>query len=333
MPGGTSSDPIVTQNDNKIDIEAAEWVARLDAGAADPATQRQLNDWLAGDSRRLGAFIRARAQWADLDRLGALAAGKSQSAAPTSGILCNRRALLVAGVAGLSIAAASWLALRPATEFYKTEIGEMRRIALADGSTLVLNTDSEARVRFETSRRSVQLLRGEGLFDVVHDPQRPFIVMTGNVRVRAIGTVFSVRLLRGEQVNVTVSEGVVELAREAAATAASPGQRIAANQQSIVTPTLPAQVQAIGPDAVQRRLAWLEGKVAFDGESLQAAVAEINRHSHRVVVVDDAQLSEQPIVGVFRATDAQGFCRAAAAALGASVVEDGERLHLRSRIE
>lgn len=321
----------MTQADNRIDIEAAEWVARLDAATPDIATQQQLNDWLAADSRRLGAFIRARAQWADLTRLGALGAGKQQSAA-ISGLSWNRRTLLAAGLAGLTTGGIGWFALGPPTESYRTEVGEMRRIALSDGSTLVLNTDSKVQVRFEATRRNVRLLRGEGLFEVAHDPQRPFTVLTENLQVRAIGTVFAVRL-RGATVNVTVSEGVVELARAPELAVSLPPQRIAANQQSIVSPAMPSQVEEVTPEAVQRRLAWLDGKVAFDGEPLREAVAEINRHSHRAVVIDDAQLSARPIVGVFRATDAQGFSRAAAAALGAVVVEDGETLHLRSRAD
>lgn len=321
----------MTQADNRIDIEAAEWVARLDAATPDIATQQQLNDWLAADSRRLGAFIRARAQWADLSRLGALGAGKQQSAA-ISRLSWNRRTLLAAGLAGLTAGGIGWFALSPPNESYRTEVGEMRRIALSDGSTLVLNTDSEVQVRLEATRRNVQLLRGEGLFEVAHDPQRPFTVLTENVQVRAIGTVFAVRL-RGATVNVTVSEGVVELARAPELAVSLPPQRIAANQQSIVSPAMPSQVEEVTPEAVQRRLAWLDGKVAFDGEPLREAVAEINRHSHRAVVIDDAQLSARPIVGVFRATDAQGFSRAAAAALGAVVVEDGETLHLRSRAD
>jgi transmembrane sensor len=328
--GKRLSDPIVTQTDNRIDAEAAEWTARLDAAALDLAIQQQLHEWLEADPRRLGAFIRARARWADLDRLGALAAGRTQLPAEQSTFRWNRRSVLAAGLGGLTAGVLGWVALRPTTESYRTEVGEMRRVTLSDGSTLVLNTDSEVRIRFEAERRDVYLLRGEGLFEVAHDVQRPFIVLTESVRVRAVGTVFAVRL-RGEEVKVTVSEGIVELARESQTAASLPPQRIAANQQSIVIPAMPSRVEEVTREAVRRRLAWLDGKVAFDGESLGEAVAEINRHSHRAIVIDDAQLSAQPIVGVFRATDAQGFCHAAAAALGAVVVEDGDTLHLRSR--
>jgi transmembrane sensor len=323
----------VIQTNNRIDAEAAEWAARLDAGTLDPANQQQLDQWLAADSRRLGALVRARARWTDLDRLGALAAGplKLSDAAPR--FLWSRRMVLAASLAAVSAAGISWFALRQGTERYRTEIGEMRRVALSDGSTLVLNTDSEVRIHFEATRRNVQLLRGEGLFEVAHDPQRPFIVQTENVRVRAVGTVFAVRL-RGDEVNVTVSEGVVELARSSEEAVSLPPQRLTANQQSIVVPAKPSRIEAIAPDVVERRLAWLDGRVAFNGEPLREAVAEINRHSHRTVIIEDAALGARPIVGVFRATDTQGFCRAAAAALGAVAVEaDDQTIRLRSKTD
>jgi transmembrane sensor len=69
--------------------------------------------------------------------------------------------------------------------------------------------------------------------------------------------------------------------------------------------------------------------VAFDGEPLSLAVAEVNRHSRRKIVIDDPELEAQPIVGRFRAADAEGFCRVAAVALGATAVEEGNTIHLR----
>lgn len=315
---------------NKIDADAAEWATRLDAGTLDPDHQQQLDQWLAADSRRLGALVRARAQWLDLDRLGALAAGQPKLSDAALPVLWNRRMMLAASLAGASAVGIGWFALRPGTERYRTEVGEIRRIALPDGSALVLNTDSEVRIDFEATRRNVHLLRGESLFEVAPDAMRPFIVLTESVRVRAVGTVFAVRL-RGDEVNVTVSEGLVELGRTSEE-AASPPQHIAANQQTVVVRAEPGRVEELAPEVVERRLAWLDGRVAFNGEPLREAVAEINRHSRRTVIIDDAALGARPIVGVFRATDTQAFCRAAAAALGAVVIEENAAsIHLRSK--
>ena len=69
--------------------------------------------------------------------------------------------------------------------------------------------------------------------------------------------------------------------------------------------------------------------MSFDGETLQTAVAEINRHNRRQIVVDDPALAAMPIVGVFRATDLEGFSAAAAAALKARAIPDGDVIRLQ----
>jgi transmembrane sensor len=313
-----------------INEEAATWAVRLDAGPLREDEQRALDEWLARDPRHHGALIRARAQWTDLERLGALAGGRENIQKAAGLPRFDRRTLLAAGLAASAVAAvgAGWLMLRASGERYRTATGEMRRIALSDGSTLVLNTASEVLVRFEAERRNVILEQGEALFEVAHDRTRPFIVKVSDVHVRAVGTVFAVRL-RGAEVDVTVSEGAVELAHSLPDASRSDVQRIAANEQSVIAPEKRAQVQKLAPNVVQRRLAWLDGRVAFDGEPLSQAVAEVNRHSHRRIVIDDPALEAQPIVGIFRATDAEGFCRVAAVALGATAVEDGDTIHLR----
>src|SRR5712671_2710403 len=62
----------MTQAMETISELAARWAVRADAGALGPDEQRELDTWLAADSRHLGAYVRARAQWVDLDRLAAL---------------------------------------------------------------------------------------------------------------------------------------------------------------------------------------------------------------------------------------------------------------------
>jgi ferric-dicitrate binding protein FerR (iron transport regulator) len=69
--------------------------------------------------------------------------------------------------------------------------------------------------------------------------------------------------------------------------------------------------------------------VAFAGESLRAAVLEVNRHNSRKIVIDGAALAERPLVGIFRATDAETFARTVAAALDAELEIDGDTLRLR----
>jgi transmembrane sensor len=328
-----------------IDELAARWVVRADVGNLSTEEQRELEAWLGADTRHRGAYVRARAQWIDLDRLAALYgpvhaqrrshSRESQSVASS----LTRRRLLAAAVAGIGVLGGtlSWTLLRRGREGYSSGIGEVRRIALADGSSVVLNTNSEVIVEITSQRRSIRLVQGEALFEVAHDRSRPVVVVAHGTGVRAVGTAFAVRL-EGTQVDVTVTEGVVEVAEleslsagvvGAMPAAAAGVRRVVAHERAVIAPTGPPVVQPIAPDEAQRRLAWRDGMVSFEGESLGTAVAEINRHNRRQIVIDDPSLASVPVVGVFRTTDIEGFIAAAAAALNTRATADGDFIRLR----
>jgi transmembrane sensor len=229
------------------------------------------------------------------------------------------------------------LILREAQERYTSGIGEVRRIALEDGSTLLLNTASEVTVRLTTQQRDIRLVRGEALFEVAHDKSRPFIVHANDTAVRAVGTAFAVRL-DAAQVDVTVTEGVVEVGDSKTLSGLGPTtapasrpdvKRVAAHEHAVIARSRAPDVEPIAPAKADRQLAWREGMVSFDGESLQTAVAEINRHNRRQIVIDDPTLAAMPIVGVFRAIDLEGFSAAAAAALKARAIPDGDVIRLQ----
>jgi transmembrane sensor len=192
---------------------------------------------------------------------------------------------------------------------------------------MVLNTSSEATVRFDKARREIELATGEGLFQVAKDPARPFIVRAGFVSVRAVGTVFAVRTA-GQSVDVTVTEGVVELV-DNSTSGGGVVRRVAANERAIVLETSHVQVQSMPHAEAERRLAWRDGMVDFAGEPLRTAVAEINRHNRRQIVVDDPALASRPVVGLFRATDPDNFAATVATALGAQCVNRDDAIHLR----
>jgi transmembrane sensor len=86
-------------------------------------------------------------------------------------------------------------------------------INLPDGSTVLLNANSELRVStaFGASDREVTL-SGEALFDVTHDASKPFVVRTGKVSTTVLGTSFNVAAYSGEtKIRVTVVRGFVQV--------------------------------------------------------------------------------------------------------------------------
>jgi transmembrane sensor len=227
----------------------------------------------------------------------------------------------------LGAAGTWWIDWRDQT--YVSKLGQIRQVNLSDGSRMVLNTASEATVRFDKARREIELSTGEGLFQVAKDPARPFVVRAGFVSVRAVGTVFAVRTA-GQSVDVTVTEGVVELV-DNSTSGGGVIRRIAANERATVMETSHVKVQSMPHAEAERRLAWRDGMVDFAGEPLTTAVEEINRHNHRQIVVDDPTLASRPVVGLFRATDPDNFATTVATALGAQSVDQDDAIHVRLR--
>jgi transmembrane sensor len=145
-----------------------------------------------------------------------------------------------------------------------------------------------------------------------------------------VGTAFTVKVRDGSA-EVTVTEGVVQVQR-AGEPDSPPIKRLGANQRASVTQARTVEVHSIEPSEVERRLAWIDGRVAFDGESLADAVAQINAHNRRQIVIADPELAAQPIIGVFRADEIETFARTAAEILGARVVEDGDTISLHRKL-
>lgn len=316
-----------------IDEQAARWAVRLARAALLPEEQRQLDAWLSSDVRHHGALVRARAHWVDLDRLAALHSGAVEprmEAAHWPRVTRRQWIGATAAAAAAVGAGLSWLALRARAQRFVSGLGEVRRIPLADGSTVELNTASELLVTISEQQRRLELLRGEALFEVAPDRARPFVVLTEAMAVRAVGTAFDVRL-EADRLDVTVTEGTVELRQASAAGPVAQGQHLSVNERAVVDRARGLEVHSIAAAEAARRLAWREGLLSFDRETLATAVAEINRYNRRQMVVDDARLAAMPIVGRFRTTDIDDFARAAAAALDAQIVVDGARLRLRSR--
>lgn len=311
-----------------IDERAATWAIRCAEGPLNDASQRELDEWLASDTRHLGAWVRAQAMWLDIDRLVALDAGEKLDLAPVATarpILWRTIAIAAALllVIGLSLIAHNYLAGRIATER-----GEVRQIALDDGSTLFLNGGSVVQVRYRAGQRRVILRKGEASFRVAHDTARPFIVEAGGVRVRAVGTEFSVGMDQHRDVSVLVSEGVVRVADDRGA--AEVRQTLRRNDQLVAVGT-GIRRDRLEPAEISRRLAWRQGLLVFRGQMLADAAAEVNRYAAKPVVINDPTLGRAEFLGVFKIGDSRAFAEGAAAAFNGEVSETPDQIVLMRR--
>jgi transmembrane sensor len=310
---------------------AASWVMRQDRGLS-PAEQDEFLQWLAADPRHGEAMARHRRAWESFDRLAGLHASVPAvpdpdllappaharpprawrrliwltvplaAAAAIMHVVANRSAPVVAAPASASLTAAQLTPIEERT--------------LEDGSTIRLNRGADVQVAFSTGERRVRLERGEADFAVAKDSARPFVVESGGVKIRAVGTAFNVRLT-AHAIEVIVTEGVVALARGDAGAAGdwpalSAGERALVPRQASAAPV----IGQLSKEELDRRLAWQPRLLGFADESLTTIVNEFNRHNPVVLRVADPALRELRLTVRFRSDNVSGFLRLLAADFG-----------------
>lgn len=221
-------------------------------------------------------------------------------------------AYVTALAAGIAILAVALLSLKDFRyRSINAGVGEFLTATLADGSVVRASPETNLRVLFTNHERRVTLSRGEALFRVTRNPARPFLVETNRTRVRAVGTAFGVED-RYDSVIVTVEEGRVavtqappERSRSVARTPAVAEISLDADQQIIVPPGGP-----IGPvhkvDS-RRQLAWADGHLVFDHDSVAAAVQQFNRFNRVQIQVLDPKVAARPVSAVFNVSDPEAF--------------------------
>ncbi len=308
-----------------IEAEAARLYLR--ARASDAAEDwDQAYAWVAQDPAHGFAFAKAEAGWELTGRLQELPVGGDDQPAPVpsvdSGVedaavpLIGRRGLLVglaAAAASIGVAATVTLRLLGAVDRYRTALGETRTVKLADGSLVHLNTNSSVEVALRDDIRSIKLLKGEARFDVAHDARRPFIVNADGTLVRAVGTMFNVRL-RPDVTELTVIEGMVAVRNGGSAVRRIGSGRSAAVRSGSIA------VTHLEPAKMKQRIAWQEGMVEFDGDTLAQAVEEFNRYRSNPMVIGDPAIASLRIGGAFRLDRSQDFVQALESGFGVRAV-------------
>lgn len=282
--------------ERRVAREAARWFICLQSTGVDDS-QRQ-------------ACARWRAEHPDHERAWQLAEGFSARARlipgdlaqetlgrPTS--LSRRRAtkalavLIMAGPAALlAQRSGSWQQLA-ADE--RSATGERRQVTLADGTAVLLNTDSAIDIAFTAAHRRVRLVRGEVLISTARDTLgRPFVLETEQGAVQPIGTRFVVRQY-ADATQVGVLEGAVQvstLAQPEHAVRLDAGQRLRFDRQHIGAP---AALQPADTD-------WSRGVLKAERMRLADFARELSRYRPGLLRCDPA-VAQLQVSGAFQLYD------------------------------
>ena len=328
-----------------VQAQASAWLARLDSDQPSSQDLQAFKRWVNEDDAHIAAFKKVAAAWDELNiltRLPSLLEQKDlqrkeqQPAMPTFGFArFSLRQLAVAASLVMGLMFGLQQAFNtPQQASYWTAVGEQKTITLPDNSVVQLNTNSRLQFDYRGQARAVYLHQGEVHFSVAKNPDRPFEVYAGTGRVRAIGTAFSVTLNdRSDEVNVLVTEGVVEIAPEispeiitpalgpqaetheakpsgAQVLAAKPAkqhQRVTAGSAAVFDREAVRAIEKVEDADMLQRLAWQQGLLMFSGEPLEEVVAEISRYTDTKIIIKSEDARALRIGGQFKVTDTRAI--------------------------
>jgi transmembrane sensor len=296
--------------------EAAHWYARLGAEQVSGEVHQQWSLWHAQDTAHQWAWQQVQRLQAQLQGLpGPLAYQAIQQASSAPALA--RRTLLKGLVLGVGAGGLGLYGYREAPLWladYRTRVGERQRIALADGTTLILNTASAVDVRLQADLRLVIVRAGEVLIETGKDP-RPFVVRSAEGDMRALGTRFTVRQ----------REGITDLCvlEHAVAVHSNNGtgaeQVVPANQRLSFSATQLYSPSALDPSQTQ----WANGQLVIDNWRLDQLLAELQRYRPGFVQCS-ADIAGLRLSGAYPLDDTDSALAAIARALPV-------RIELRSR--
>ncbi|HSC53577.1 MAG TPA: FecR domain-containing protein [Phnomibacter sp.] len=203
------------------------------------ANQKRYNSfvWLWQQSETIGqtSKVNVDAAWdrfVDLRKESAVEAGKAKVISMES----SRRRWLMVAASAVVLLAAAWLAKitlwpqapqAPAIVMLQwTTTDQTLTDTLPDGSVVTLNKNSTLHFpsAFTDSTRRIRL-EGEAFFDITPDKTHPFIVATGDVQVRVVGTSFNVRNRKGVT-KVVVETGIVQVQHKQQSVSLKPKEQV-----------------------------------------------------------------------------------------------------------
>ena len=284
--------------DRAVARQAAQWLMRLHEGSVSRADEDACLRWRSADPEHERAWQRAEHVSRKFSlipsHIGMPALDRTRGIDRRAAI---KRLVLLMAVTPLVYGiyrTAPWQAW---TADYATATGERKAITLADGTRIHLNTGTAIDVLFGEDQRLVVVHAGEISIetgaDTTHGAYRPFVVRTGQGRIRALGTRFVVRQFDSPAMTrVTVLESAVEINP-----VHGPGVAMVlrAGEQASFTEAHVEQIAPADPHAA----GWVHGVLYAGGMRLAAFAMELGRYRRGLLRCDPA-VADLRITGAFQ---------------------------------
>ncbi len=316
--------------------EAMSWLLRLDEAQADAALHERHRVWLASDPLNDLAWQQARKGWRTVDKIvpttrpywPPLPASRPRGAQRAMTVRQRYGGAvwaLAAAAACLAVAFMPALTQRLGAD-YTTSTGELRRIALLDGSTIQMAPDSALSASLTADSRTIRMSSGRAFFEVAKDAARPFVVQAGDVSITVLGTAFDVRI-NDESVAVAVRHGRVGV-RQAGGRV---DERLTPGDQLTVTRATGAAIAELVPETAVG--SWAEGQLSVLNTPVAEVVAEIRRYHRGWIVIADDRLGAERVTGLYNLHTPDLALKALLQPIGGSIRQVSPFLTILSKAE
>ena len=310
----------MAQNINKftqdtIDGQAQDWMVFLYSGEATEQDQLNFKAWMKDPSHK-ASFEMLDGVWESLDIIPDIEITAPDETNQNIGPLPRRK--FIFGSLG-AVAASAFLFISvglyaPVTEnHYATKTGEVRTVALGDGSVVTLRAETSISTFISKNKRAVVIERGGAYFDVKRDEDRYFRVSAGGAEVSVLGTAFDV--LKGPQnVTVSVNEGsvLVENAFEATDERSTRRQTVQLEAGQQVKADTQGSLSSVKEFEASDVLAWRNGRLSYKSARLEDVVADINRYRKIKIYIVDEALKDLRIMSSFSVDNSDQMLRSIA---------------------
>ncbi|PCK08191.1 MAG: hypothetical protein COA42_10305 [Alteromonadaceae bacterium] len=322
---------------------AAHWLTEMQSPTWDDAQQNRFELWLQQAPLHRETYLQMQHVWEDLSeladspealRLQNATPSEQTTNAPTTQApshpaqtvttwirklldgLTWFKPLAFGSAASISLCVALYLGFLnlPASKKAEwiqvsTEVAEIQSLNLEDGSQIILNGQSTLQYRLLRERREVKLLSGQAFFDVASDVNRPFIIDSGEVRIKVVGTQFDVKNIQSI-VQVAVLEGHVKVST---LTADNTSNNISSNTSDKAEIPQIRSLYAGNKIEIRRGeplgkvktisrkqiASWKNGSLIYENTPLREVIDDINRYYPGTIEIDGNALGDIPITAAF----------------------------------
>ena len=197
----------------------------------------------------------------------------------------------------VAIGTGAYILLSPAqnpTDFaFRADRTEEFGLSLPDGSLVDLNSDTRIHFRIDETGNRMVKLNGEAFFNVVPEPDKPFIVITGKAEIMVTGTSFSVRSYPSrDRTEVYVENGSVQFYQQS-------------NEQNKITlasgnmGVLEDNVISVVDNNDENYLSWKTKKIIFNQTSMEEVARVLSRTYKKEIIFENSELEECLFTGTF----------------------------------